>query len=146
MRSQKCYKGVKIHISVFINKFYWHCQGHNYAFLEYTFVHQKSCLWGCILFDSGSINLSWREINNNKSMLTSEILHHCPSQQLRRNWTSYKKKWKLLHCETTTPSNIYHIKFMQNVDLMKKFIGIETNDNYNETIKFEWDLYLSVLS
>ena len=30
-----------------------------YVFLEYTFVHQKSCLWDCTL-----LNLFWREINN----------------------------------------------------------------------------------
>ena len=35
-----------------------------YAFLEYTFLRQKSCLWGFTLFDAGSINLFWREINN----------------------------------------------------------------------------------
>ena len=28
----------------------------------------------------------------------------------------------------------------------EKFTGTETNDNYNETTKFEGDLYLSVLS
>ena len=35
---------------------------------------------------------------------------------------------------------------MQKCKPNDKFIGIETNDNYSETIKFEWDLYLSVLS
>ena len=75
-------------------------------------------------------------------MLTRPILQHYLSQQLRRNWTSsQKKKRKLLHCETTTPSNIY-AKWRPD----DEFIGIETNDNYNETMKFEWDLYLSVLS
>ena len=76
-------------------------------------------------------------------MLTCQILQHCLSQQLKRNSTSYQKsKWKILHCETTTPSSIYHFKFMQNVGNE----GKETNDNYHETVMFEWNLYLSVLS
>ena len=92
-------------------------------------------------------------------MLTRQILQQCLSQQLRRNWTSYKKKtkWILLHCETTNPSHIYiYIEFIHiyihiywihaKCRPYDKFTGIETNDDYNETIKFEWDLYLSVLS
>ena len=54
-------------------------------------------------------------------MLTCQRLPwHCLSQQLKRNWSSYQKtKWKLLHCETTATSNIYHIKFMQNVEVYR---------------------------
>ena len=59
-----------------------------------------------------------------------------PTTKKKLNFISKKTKWKIPHCETTTPSNIYHIKFMQNRP-DEKFIGKETNDNYYETIMFE---------
>ena len=74
-------------------------------------------------------------------MLTCQILQHCLSQQLRRNWTSYPKtKWKLLHGET--PLQIYTTLNSCKMETWCEVVGIETNNNNSETIMFEWDLWV----
>ena len=63
------------------------------------------------------------------------------AKQLRKNWTSYNTNWKLLHCETTTSSNICRIKCMQSLELKINLEElIETKGNNNGIKKFEWDL------
>ena len=77
-------------------------------------------------------------------MLPCQIIQHSFSQHFNRNLTPYNAKWKLLLCETTASSNVYHIlKIHAKFRLDHKFTGIETEGNYNDIIKFEWDLNLA---
>ena len=103
-----------------------------------THLFVKKILFVRLHFVWFTINQSFLKRNEKKCMLTSQILQHCLRQQLRRNWTSYQKTkpWKLLHGETTTPSNIYHI------DSCKMETWWEVHRNNNETVMFEWDLWV----
>ena len=72
------------------NKFYWHCQGHMLSLSTHLFV--KSIFFVTLHFVWFRINQSFLKRNEKLSMLTCQILQHCLSQQLRRNWTSHDIK------------------------------------------------------